>query len=135
MGKAQKAKRFALGTIIVAAIGYLAGLLTAPKSGKETRKDIKDTAAKTYNEAEKQLQNLHEELADLIDEVKDKGGKLSDKAQDELDDVVDKSNQAKLKARELLDAVRSGNTNDSDLKRAIKEATSAIEHLRTYLKK
>lgn len=135
MGKVQKAKRFAIGTLVVAAVGYVAGLLTAPKSGKQTRKDIKDTAVNTYNETEKQLQKLHEELEDLIDDVKDRGDELGSRAQDELDDVIDKSNQAKRKARELLDAIREGDTDDTDLKRAIKDASKAISNLRKYLKK
>ena len=50
--------------------GYLAGILTAPKSGKETREDIKDTAVKTYSEAEKQLKKLHTELNDVLAEAK-----------------------------------------------------------------
>lgn len=135
MSKVQKAKRFAIGTLIIAAVGYVAGLLTAPKSGKQTRQDLKDTAVNTYSDAERQLQKLHEELEDLIDDVKDKGGELGSRAQDELDDVIDKSNQAKSKARELLDAIREGDTDDRDLKRAIKDASNAISSLRKYLKK
>lgn len=130
-----KFKRFAIGTFVVAAAGYVTGLLTAPKSGKETREDIKNTAASSVSEAEKQLKKLHSELDDLMDDLKDRRDSLSDKAQDELDDVVDKSNKVKEKARELLSAAHNGEADDKDLKKAIKEASSAIEHLRSYLRK
>ena len=55
----KRVKKFAIGTVIAAAAGYVAGLLTAPKSGKETREDIKNTAVKTYKVAEKELKELH----------------------------------------------------------------------------
>lgn len=40
----MKANKIALGAIIGAAVGVAAGILTAPKSGKETREDIKRKA-------------------------------------------------------------------------------------------
>jgi len=55
----KSTKRLALGTVFAAAVGYLTGILTAPKSGKETRKDIKDAAEHGMAEAEKQLKKLH----------------------------------------------------------------------------
>lgn len=50
-----------LKVITVAAAGFAAGILLAPKSGKETRKDIKDKAL----EAKK----FAEEKADLAKEI------------------------------------------------------------------
>lgn len=41
--------KFALGAIMGAAAGIVAGLLTAPKSGKMTRKDIKAKAVELKN--------------------------------------------------------------------------------------
>ena len=41
---AKTFKKFALGALFAAAIGYIAGILTAPKSGKETREDLKNAA-------------------------------------------------------------------------------------------
>lgn len=37
-------KKLAIGAIVGAAVGVVAGILTAPKSGKETRDDIKEKA-------------------------------------------------------------------------------------------
>ena len=39
--------KFFLGALIGGAVGAVAGLLTAPKSGKETRADIKKKAGET----------------------------------------------------------------------------------------
>jgi gas vesicle protein len=35
-------KRVAIGSAVAAAAGYVAGVLTAPKSGKATRKDVQE---------------------------------------------------------------------------------------------
>ena len=59
-------RKFAIGAALTAVAGYVAGVLTAPKSGKETRDDIKNKAVETYTTAEKELKKLHTELADVI---------------------------------------------------------------------
>lgn len=128
-------KRFALGTLLAAVGGYLAGLLTAPKSGKDIRKNIKDSAVKSVNESEKQLKKAHTELNDLLGDAKDKGDKLSGKAREDYDIAVNSANIAKQKAREILSAVHEGEAGDSDLQKALKDAAKAIKHLRDYLKK
>lgn len=128
-------QRFALGTVIAAAAGYLAGILTAPKSGKETRKDIKDTAAKGISIAEKELKQLHTELTQLLTEAKNYANKVSGKTKEDLDMAVEKGKAVKEKARELLSAVHEGDAEDKDLQKAITETNKAVAALKTYLKK
>jgi gas vesicle protein len=137
MAKKQSSttKKIAVGAALAAAAGYVAGVLTAPKSGKQTREDIKTTANKGVTEAERELKKLHTELADLIGDVKDKGEELSGKTSEELSEVIDKARGAKQKARELLSALHEGDAEDKELKKAVTEATKAIDHLRKYLKK
>jgi gas vesicle protein len=131
----KRAKRFAIGTVIAAAAGYVAGILTAPKSGKETRKDIKDVAVRTYNAAEKQLKTLHTELSQLLEEARKKATVLKGAAQENLEKAIAAAKVAKEKARELLSAVHEGDADDKDLQSAIQEASKAVEHLKNYLKK
>jgi gas vesicle protein len=130
-----KTKNFAIGTTVAAIAGYVAGVLTAPKSGKETRGDIKDTANKGVLEAERELKKLHSELDKLLNESKDRGTELSDKASKELTLLVDKAKDSKEKARTMLSAIHEGDAQDKDLQKAITEAHKAIDHIRTYLKK
>jgi len=47
--------KFFLGALIGGAVGAVAGLLTAPKSGKETRADIKKKADDTKKAADKKI--------------------------------------------------------------------------------
>lgn len=128
-------KKFAIGTIVAALAGYIAGILTAPKSGKETRQDIKSTAQKTVNEAERQLKKLHTQMNTLINEGKSKASTLSGKAKDELDSLIETTKDAKEKAREILSAIHEGETEDRNLQKAIDDAQKAVDHLKAYLAK
>jgi gas vesicle protein len=129
------AKKFAIGALIAAAAGYVAGILTAPKSGKETREDIKDGAKSTYAAAEKELKTLHTELNKLLDEGRAKTDEYKGTAKENLDKAMTTAKAAKEKARELLSAVHEGDAEDKDLKKAIADAAKAVDHLKTYLKK
>lgn len=133
MGKTLKKLVVAAG--LAALAGYLTGLLTAPKSGKETREDIKKAAKSGATEAEKQLKHLVAELGGLLDEAKRRGNGLSDHARKELEELSDKAHLAREKAREVISAVHEGDAADTDLKAAVVQAQSALNHLRDYLKK
>jgi gas vesicle protein len=134
MGKA--AKRFAIGAIVAAAAGYVTGVLTAPKSGKETRSDIKSAANQKMTEAERQLKKLHTELTTLLNRTKSEASELKGKARQDYDEVVRLSQTVREKAREVLSALHEdGAVEDKDLKKAIDDANKAVEHLKKYIKK
>lgn len=128
-------KKFAISAAIAGTAGYLAGLLTAPKSGRETRDDIKDATNRGITEAEKDLKKLHTELGKLLSEAKSKGSDLTGKTQQELNDLLDKAKDTKEKAREMLSAIQEGSAEDKDLRRAIADANKAVDHIKDYLKK
>lgn len=127
-------KKVAIGAIIAGAVGYIAGLLTAPKSGKETRQDIKDTANKFAREAEKKLKSLHTELGELIDKANQLLVKESGKAKAGLDKALAVAKENQLKVKEVISAIRNGETDQPELEKAIKEATKAKDHLAKYFK-
>lgn len=129
------AGKVALVSAATAAAGYVAGVLTAPKSGKETRGDIKNKANETYLQAEKELKKLHTELNTALAEATDAVANLRGKTQKNLDEAMTRGKSAKEKAREILSGLHDGEVDDKDLKKAVSEATKAIENLRNYLKK
>jgi gas vesicle protein len=128
-------KRIAIGSTIAAIAGYIAGVLTAPKSGKETRDDIKKTAGESMAQAEKELKRLNTELGKSIDEARIKGDKLSAKARNDLSEAVDRAKDTKEKVREVISAIHEGDAEDIDLKKAVKEGRVALDHLRAFFKK
>ncbi|MCL1876472.1 YtxH domain-containing protein [Candidatus Saccharibacteria bacterium] len=74
MGNKSKAKGFAMGAVFGAAVGVVAGLLTAPKSGKETRADIKEKAGEAKDFTVKKAGEA-KEFAGQKFEVAKKSGK------------------------------------------------------------
>lgn len=137
MGKGEKGYggKLALGAMIGAALGYVAGLLTAPQSGKETREDIKRKANEFYVAAEKELKKLHTELNEKLTIANEKLGELRAEGGKKFDDALEQAKKAKDKAREMLSSLHDGEADDKDLQKAITDATKAVENLRSYLKK
>jgi gas vesicle protein len=133
MGK--NVKRIAIGAAIAGAAGYVAGLMTAPKSGKETRQDVMKAAGDGVNEVEKQLKNIHGELENLLDDARVRSDDLNVKAQQELRDLMDKAKTSAEKVKDMLRAVRQGKAEDKDLKKAIDDAKHAAKHIKDYLQK
>lgn len=131
----NESKKFAIGAAVAAITGFVAGILTAPKSGKETRMDIHNASIKAKAETEKKLKKLHSELGGLIDEGKTKASKAKTVAKAELDKAVKAAQAAKEKSREMLSAIHEGDAEDEDLKNAVKEAKQAAADLKVYLKK
>ncbi len=131
----RKSAKVAVGTAIAAGLGYVAGIVTAPKSGKETRKDIHDKALQAKKDSEKRLKELNAELNTLITNAKAKAKSAETTTKSELHKALDKAVTSKEKAREILSALHEGESEDKDLQKAIKDVHKAIDHLKKYLDK
>lgn len=68
----MKASKLAMGAVLGAAIGVAAGILTAPKSGRETRDDIKRKADEAKAKAATKRDNLMFKAEELSDDVRAK---------------------------------------------------------------
>ncbi len=131
----KSTKKIAIGTVVAAGAGYLAGILTAPKSGKETRKDIKINTEKGIAAAEKILKKSYSQLSEASTKAKVQVKKLSGKAKKDLEVAIDFADKAKKKAGEILSDVHEGKTEDKHLQKALDESQKAFENLKAYLKK
>jgi gas vesicle protein len=131
----KRTKNVALGTLLAAGLGYAAGILTAPKSGKETRKDIQKAAIKAKVETEHKLKDLNSELNGLISKGEVRLIRLKTAAKKELASAIERAQTAKEKSRSLLTALHEGDSVDSDLDKAVKEAKAATDHLKNFLSK
>jgi gas vesicle protein len=129
----KRTTKAAISTLIGVGIGYAAGVLTAPKSGKETRKSIQKSAIGVKKDAEKGLKNAHSELSKLIATSKKKSEKLGAKTKKELIGAINKAQKAKDKSREILSAVHEGEAEDADLQKALEEAKKSLANLKKYI--
>ncbi|MES2875912.1 MAG: YtxH domain-containing protein [Patescibacteria group bacterium] len=66
----MKTSKLALGAIIGAAVGIAAGVLTAPKSGKETRDDLKRKATEAKDKAATTRDDLVFKAEEVADDVR-----------------------------------------------------------------
>jgi gas vesicle protein len=68
--KADRAAYLGLGMMFGAAVGVLAGMLTAPKSGQETRDDIRLRAMEARERAMQKRQEMMEKSKALKEDAK-----------------------------------------------------------------
>jgi gas vesicle protein len=80
----MKASKLAMGAIVGAAVGVVAGILTAPKSGRETREDIKRKADEAKNMASTKRDDLLFKAEELGDEVRSKAAEAIDNVKTSL---------------------------------------------------
>lgn len=131
----MKATRFAVVTAIAAGVGYVAGVLTAPKSGKETRKDLRNKTIETKEELAKRLDEVSNDLSEVITKGKTRVKSLEAGAKAELEKAVNVAVLTKDKAKDMVAAVKRGEAEDKDLKKAVKDVNSAIDNLKKYIQK
>jgi gas vesicle protein len=127
-------RKLAVGSAIAGAAGYLAGILTAPKSGKQTRGDIVNKAEDLKDDTVDQLQDLNDELKELIKSTKVKTINLSSTARAEFNEAMVRAKDAQNKSTQILKAAKAGEAADPDLNKAAKQARQAIKNLGKFLK-
>jgi len=131
----KTAKKVLIASAIGLAAGYVAGILTAPKSGKDTRQDIKEAGGKAWRATEIKLKQLYRDMGDLIDQANQRVKKLTGRSKQKLTDLVDDTKEAQYKVKEVLSAIHDGDADDPELDAAVKTANEAKRHLAKYLKK
>ena len=90
---------FVLGAIFGMALGAIAGVLSAPKSGKETRAEIKAKGGKFYHDQKENLGKIYHEQKTNFGKFKQKFAKKAAEIEDEVvgpveDEVVEPVEEA-----------------------------------------
>ena len=93
--------KLAIGAVFGAVAGFVTGVLLAPKSGKETRKDIKGAALKAKN-------NVVDEAEKAKDFAEEKVKQVRNKAETVVDDVAGKANDLKNRAEQAVEGAKKG---------------------------
>ncbi|WP_149243642.1 YtxH domain-containing protein [Dyadobacter sp. 32] len=90
---------FATGLLLGAALGACLALLYAPKSGEQTRQELKDLADQQKGKLKDQWDHAKETGSQAVHSVKDKMDSLGDQAKGTVDEYADRAkNQADLLA-------------------------------------
>ena len=77
----MSAGKFFAGFLVGGAIGAIAGILLAPKSGEETRADIARTSKELYSKAENSVKDLQAKTDEVISGLQQKGEDIINKVQ------------------------------------------------------
>lgn len=113
--------KFALGALIGAAAGAVGGLLFAPKSGEETREDIKNKAKEAEAEVKEKATTAKRKAESAAKEAKATGDRLGKKAKGVAKaskDAVTAETETGSKLKQKEAEVRA-----KDLKRDVKKTT------------
>lgn len=104
--------KIAVGAIFGAVAGFVAGVLSAPKSGKETRADIKDAAVKAKDTAVSEVSKAKDVAEKKAHEVKAKAEEIFDdaktKAQEVVEDVTEKASDIKSRTEQAVEGAKKG---------------------------
>src|SRR5688572_1219204 len=87
-------QRFSVGLVVGAIVGVVAGLLTAPKSGKETRADIKRKAGEVKDQAVTKAKEVGTKAGKVADDARKTANKLSGEAVGKADEIRKRANNA-----------------------------------------
>ena len=68
----SKKGKFGLGLLLGAAVGAVAGILTAPKSGKETREDLKNKGKELAEAAKAKGEEISKNTGEFVETAKEK---------------------------------------------------------------
>jgi gas vesicle protein len=132
--KENTGKKIALGAAVAGVVGYLGGILTAPKSGKETRKQLAEEAEGVKESTEEQLSKANDDLKVLLKDTKTKTVALSAQAREEFNEAVIRAKDAQNKTSAALKAMKAGEAEDPELNKAVKQARQAAKNLGKFFK-
>lgn len=107
--------KYAVGALIGAFAGFVTGVLLAPKSGKETREEIKVKANKAKDEAVIKAKDIRKKAGDAAEDAIEKTEKVAGKTADNFVSatkhasgaVVDTTKDLKSKSSQAAKSAKS----------------------------
>jgi gas vesicle protein len=103
MEEQEKTKvNFFKGLFIGGALGALAGILFAPKSGKDLRSDIKDKGNKILNDGKEIYADASTKAKEIFGEVKHQAKDLKEDAEDAGEKIAGKVQEKIGQIRKVL---------------------------------
>lgn len=121
-------------TLVVGAIAYFLGLLTAPKSGKELRREIESTGHKNLIALEKQLKAQFSDLSLQLHELESKLDDSSIIVTKDINKSIAQINNLLNRSKLLLSALHDGSVDDDELIKVINEIKSLKSSVKKYFK-
>ena len=134
-----KKANVAKGTIFGLIVGAIAGLLLAPKSGKETQADIKRKIKTTANDIQKRLEQMSDEVSGRVDVLKEAAKDLRGEAKEESQELIKRAEVLKQDLRiSATNLAKQGNAAKDatikDVKQLLSEGSAVMDELERVTK-
>ena len=133
MTSKKTVKTAAIASLLGVGVGLTVGYLTAPKSGKETRADIANKSREIRDDLVARYEAVQASLADTIEAAMEQVSQLTGSSKKALQDMVEHAKEAEYKAVNVFRAVKSGESDNKNLEKALNHATKAKDDLKKYL--
>ena|SRR6266568_2762164 len=136
----MKKHGFVKGTILGALVGAVAGVLLAPKSGKETQADLKRKVKETYSDVAGRLQQLSDDVTGQVDHLKEVAKDVSAEAKDESKGLIKRAEVIKqdlrISATNLTkEGDKTKNVATENVKALLDEGAEVLKELERVTKK
>ena len=92
----MSAGKFLAGFLVGGAIGAVAGILLAPKSGEETRQMLADGAKDAMKRADETVKQIQSKADDVVSDMQKKGEEIKEKLQDLINKQKDQLKKSKV---------------------------------------
>jgi gas vesicle protein len=86
---ADSTGRFFEGLVVGGILGFLFGMLSAPKSGAELRRQLADGSEDLYKQASDSLGDLNKRAGAAINDIQSRGGDVIKRASDSVQGTKD----------------------------------------------
>lgn len=108
-------KSFLKGTIVGVIAGAVAGVLLAPKSGKETQADIKRKVKGTYDDIQRRLEKMSDDMGGRVDNLKAVAKDLQGEAKEESQELIRRAEVLKQDLRVSASSLAKSGAETKDL--------------------
>jgi gas vesicle protein len=103
---ANAVNRYFEGLLVGGALGFIAGLLTAPKPGVELRKDLAESYDDLMRQAGDQFGDIRENVSDRVQPIADRAAIYGERIKSQATDIKDRISDRTVDLREKAGDLR-----------------------------
>jgi len=129
----KNSRNIVFGAVVIGAASYLAGILTAPKKGSETREDIRHASVNAKISLEKSLKKLYADSSRQIERALNVNHELTKQTKRELDLLIASVKHATEKIKIYLTSIRDGDIEEEEITLLLTDGRDNTERLKLFV--
>jgi gas vesicle protein len=129
----KNSRNIVVGAILVGAASYVAGILTAPKKGKETREDIRHASINLKISLEKSLKQLYADSTKQLERALNINQQLTTRTKQELESLITAVKHARDNIKIYLTSLRDGDIEEEQITLLLSDGRDNTERLKFFV--